>query len=347
MRRSPSSRRTCPTSSANSCPDREPWQGSGARPRVVVDGCDEGRPPRQEASQGTAMQNDPELRLRSKNFADPDDTRQMGRGTGAFVDVGRGLILGRAELQPGWRWSEDLKPVVGTPSCLVHHVQLVLSGRLGVQMDDGEEQVFGPGSVIDLPPGHDAWVHGDDRLVLVDMSGNSADFALPAPRARSVLTMLMTDIVSSTQTAAAIGDAAWKQRLGEHNRIGRRQLGRVGGGGIDQTGDGFLAAFVSAEAALRSALSIRDAVAAAGLQIRAGVHTGEVDLVEGGQLRGIAVHETARIMSAAPGGSVYSSGLPRALAGTGRAAFPPTGTHELKGFEEPMELFLVEERNSP
>ena len=290
----------------------------------------------------TAMRNEGEPPIRSKNLDHPDDTRPMGRGTGAFVDLGRGLILGRAELQPGWRWSEDLKPVVGTPSCLVHHVQLVLSGHLGVRMDGGEDEVFGPGSVIDIPPGHDAWVDGDEAVVLVDMSGNSADFALPAPRARSVLTMLMTDIVSSTQTAAAVGDAAWKQRLGDHNGIVRRQLERFGGREIATTGDGFLAAFLSAEAALRCALSIRDAVAAAGLEIRAGVHTGEVDLVEGGQLRGIAVHETARIMAAAAPGSVYASGLTRALAGASGVRFTSTGSHDLKGFEQPVELFRVE-----
>src|SRR3954470_6590230 len=288
-----------------------------------------------------------EPQLRTKNLDAPDEVRQLGRGRGAFVDLGNGLAIGRAVLEPGWRWSIDLKPVVGTPSCQVHHLQLVLAGRLGIRLDTGEEQVFGPNEIVDLPPGHDAWVDGDEPLVVVDMSGNSVDFGLPAPRSRSVLTMLMTDIVDSTPTAARMGDAAWKQRLGDHNRIVRRQLERFGGREIDTTGDGFLASFVSAEAALRCALSIRDAVAAAGLQVRAGVHTGEVDLVEDGQLRGIAVHETARIMSAAPGGSVYSSGLPRALAGTGRVAFTSTGTHELKGFEEPMELFRVEERTSP
>src|SRR4051812_19961843 len=145
--------------------------------------------------------------IRSKSLDHPDTARDMGRGTGEFVDLGRGLAIGRAMLQPGWRWSEDLRPVVGTPSCLVHHIQLVLSGRLGVQMDGGEEQVFGPSSVIDIPPGHDAWVVGDERVEIVDMSGNSPDFALPAPVSRSVLTMLMTDIVNSTQTAARMGDA--------------------------------------------------------------------------------------------------------------------------------------------
>ena len=281
--------------------------------------------------------------IRSKNLDQPDSTRPMGRGSGEFVDLGRGLTVGRGVLQPGWRWSEDLRSIVGTPSCRIHHIQLVLSGRLGVQMDGGAAQVFGPSSVIDIPPGHDAWVVGDEPVLLIDVSGNSADFALPAPTSRSVLTMLMTDIVNSTQTAARIGDAAWKQHLAEHNRIVRRQIERFGGREVATTGDGFLAAFSSSEAALRSALAIRDETAATGVEVRAGVHTGEVDLVEGGDLRGIAVHETARIMAAAQPGTVYASGMSRALAGAGRLSYTSTGTHALKGFEEPVELFRVAE----
>jgi class 3 adenylate cyclase len=279
--------------------------------------------------------------INSKSLDAPDSSRDLGRGSGEFVDLGKGLVIGRALLQPGWRWSEDVGPAVGSPSCPIHHVQLVVSGQLGVQLDGRHEHVFGPGWVVDLPPGHDAWVVGDEPLVIVDMSGNSADFAQPAREARSVVTMLMTDIVNSTQIAAAAGDDAWKQRLGEHNRIVRRQVERFGGREIDTTGDGFLVAFGSAEAALRGSLAIRDAVTHAGVEIRAGVHTGEVDVVEGGDLRGIAVHETARIMASAPPGEVYTSAITRALAGTSRVACSSVGTHVLKGFEEPVELFRV------
>ena len=283
-----------------------------------------------------------EVQFRTKNLDEPDEVRVLGRGRGAFVDLGNGLAIGRAVLEPGWRWSIDLKPVVGTPSCQVHHLQLVLSGRLGIRLDTGEQRVFGPNEIVDLPPGHDAWVDGDEPLIVVDMSGNSGDFALPAPRARAVLTMLMTDIVNSTQTAGRLGDAAWKQRLADHNRIVRRLLQRFGGREIDTTGDGFLAAFDSAERALRAALAIRDAVAEAGVEIRAGVHTGEVDVVESGNLRGIAVHETARIMAAARPGSVFASGLSRALAAASGLGFTSTGTHSMKGFDEPVELFEVD-----
>jgi len=281
--------------------------------------------------------------LTSKNLDQPDQVRQLGRGSGGYVDLGRGFAVGRAVLEPGWRWSEDLKPVVGTRWCQVHHLQLVLAGQLGVQMDGGEELVFGPTSIIDIPPGHDAWVVGDEPAVIVDMSGNSVDFALPAPHSRTVLTMVMTDIVGSTAMAAELGDAAWKQHMTAHNRIVRRQLERFEGREVDTTGDGFLAVFGSAERALRAALAISEAVQAAGVHVRAGVHTGEVDMVEGGQIRGIAVHETARIMAAAPADAVFASGLARALAGASRLTFESTGSHELKGFDEPVELFRVVE----
>jgi class 3 adenylate cyclase len=112
--------------------------------------------------------------------------------------------------------------------------------------------------------------------------------------------MLRTDIVDSTKTAADLGDAAWRQRLANHNRLVRRQLERFGGREVKTTGDGFLAASVSAEAGLRAALSAQEALVSAGIVIRSGVHTGEVDILAGGDLRGIAVHEAARIMAAAP-----------------------------------------------
>ena len=283
----------------------------------------------------------PQLTVR--NLDHPDAVRALGRGSGGFVDLGSGLVIGRAVLEPGWRWSEDVKSLVGTASCQIHHLQLILSGRLGVRMDAGEEAEVGPNEVVDIPSGHDAWVVGDEPLVIFDVFGHSADFAQPAAQPRAVLTMLMTDIVDSTKLAGQLGDAAWKGRLAEHNRIVRRQLAQLGGREVDTTGDGFLAAFNSAEAALRAAVSICAAVRSAGVEIRAGVHTGEVDLVEGGDLRGIAVHETARIMAAAGAGTVYTSGLTRVLAAASGLTFRSVGTHALKGFETPVELFTVGE----
>lgn len=250
------------------------------------------------------------------------------------------IAIGRATLQPGWRWSRDIKPIVGTAWCEAHHLQVMLQGRLGVEMDDGERGEYGPGEVFEIPPGHDTWVVGDEPAVLLDVFGNSADFGLPAPQTLVVATMLMTDIVGSTALAARIGDAAWRQRLEAHNRVVRSAIARFHGREIDTTGDGFLAVFDSAAAGLRAAMSIRDDVADLGLEVRIGVHTGEVETSEG-DVRGIAVHATARIMAAAGPQEILTSGVTRAIAGGPELAFADRGARELKGLPAPVELFEV------
>lgn len=275
-----------------------------------------------------------------RNLDDPERARPLGRGRGVVVDLGGGVAIGRAVFEPGWRWSVDIKPIVGTQSCQVHHLQLVLSGRLGLRMDSGEEVELGPNEVVDLPPGHDAWVVGEEPLVIVEMSGNSADFGLAAPHARSVQTMLMTDIVDSTRMAGRLGSAAWKQRLADHNRIVRGLLERYGGREVDTTGDGFLAAFNSAEAALRAALSIRDAVRVADVEIRAGVHTGECE-VSDGKVVGVAVSIGARIAALAAAGEVLVSSTVKDLVAGSEIEFEDRGLSELKGIPGEWRLFAV------
>jgi len=79
------------------------------------------------------------------------------------VELGN-VTVGRATFEPGWRWSEHVKPVAGTDSCLVPHVGYIISGRLGIAMDDGTEQEFGPDEAFVIPPGHDGWVVGDELV---------------------------------------------------------------------------------------------------------------------------------------------------------------------------------------
>ena len=275
-------------------------------------------------------------RIDLKSFRDPDELRQFELGTGEIVRVGSQTI-GRAALQPGWRWSTHMQPAMGTPSCPVHHVQVLLSGRFVVRMDDGEEMEFGPEDVFDIPPGHDAWVVGDEPVVLLDISGNTDVMGLPQGYERVVTTLLMTDIVDSTRIASERGDAAWKQILADHNRIVRRQLDRFRGTEINTTGDGFLATFDSAAAALRSAAAIRDLVRPAGVEVRIGVHTGEVELLPS-DIGGIAVHAVARIMSLAGPSEVLTSAATVGLADGGGLTFEDRGFHELKGLERPVEI---------
>lgn len=117
---------------------------------------------------------------------------------------------------------------------------------------------------------------------------------------RRLLTILFTDIVGSTATAAALGDRNWQQLLKQHDQLVRRELDRFGGREIDTTGDGFFATFDGTARAIRCACAINEAVRELGLELRAGLHTGECEL-DDGQVRGIAVHIGARGESGWPG----------------------------------------------
>jgi hypothetical protein len=104
------------------------------------------------------------------SFEQPDETREFPNGRAEIVNSADGAI-GRLVLEPGWRWSNDVKPVANTASCEAPHFQYHVSGRLAIRMDDGSEFVAGPGDVTSLPSGHDAWVVGDDPVVVVDWFG--------------------------------------------------------------------------------------------------------------------------------------------------------------------------------
>jgi len=278
-------------------------------------------------------------RIKRASLTDPGHGRALPRLHGQLARIGS-LGIGRAQLAPGWRWSEDVKPAVGTEWCMVHHVQVLLAGRFAVRMDDGEEAAFEAGDVFDLPPGHDAWVVGAAPVDILDISGNVGDFGLPAARTRTLATLLMTDIVGSTNILARVGDQAWKQQLGDHDRIVRAEIGRAGGIEIDTTGDGFLAEFTSAAGALETALRTCTSIEAIGVTVRVGVHTGEIERVDG-NVRGLAVHTTARVMAAAGPSEVLTTLTTTLLAQPGAFTFTSVGTRELKGLPAPIELFRV------
>lgn len=282
----------------------------------------------------------PRGRILRASLDDPSFGRTISRGQGSIVHVGP-LAIGRARLEPGWRWSDDVKPAVGTEWCELHHLHVLLAGRFASRMVGGETEEFGPGDVFDIPPGHDSWVVGDEPVVLLDVSGNVAEFGQPGATTRAVMTLLMSDIVESTPMAARLGDAAWRQVLADHNRIVRSQVARLRGREIDTTGDGFLVAYDSPAAAIDSAKAIRDAVRTIGLEVRIGVHTGEVEIAADG-LRGIAVHTTARVMAAAGPSQIVMTAVTRTLAEGSRITARELGRHELKGIPSPVELYSVE-----
>jgi quercetin dioxygenase-like cupin family protein len=117
--------------------------------------------------------------LESKSFDAPDETRPFAdKGAAEVVSLGAGTVL-KGRFEPGWRWSEHLRPVVGTDSCESPHLLYVLSGRMGVRMDDGTEGEVGPNDVARIDPGHDAWVVGDEACTVVDF-GASPSYAKPS-----------------------------------------------------------------------------------------------------------------------------------------------------------------------
>ncbi|MFI0739997.1 cupin domain-containing protein [Streptomyces sp. NPDC021100] len=110
--------------------------------------------------------------LMRKSFDAPEEVRPFedGKGRLELVSLSTGPV-GRATFEPGWRWSAHVGPIAGTDSCQAAHTSYVVSGRIKVVMDDGQEEEFGPGDVMSCPPGHDAWVVGDEACVIVDWQG--------------------------------------------------------------------------------------------------------------------------------------------------------------------------------
>jgi class 3 adenylate cyclase len=241
------------------------------------------------------------------------------------------LALGWEVLDPGWRWSSHVKPIVGTERCEFHHVSIVLEGRIGVETRDGEQIEAGSGSVLDIAPGHDAWVVGVGRVVIIDVQGVLGWAKAPEAGDRVLTTLLFTDIVGSTELASRLGDRAWRQRLTGHEEAVRSLLETYRGRESGTTGDGFLATFDAPAQAILCALAIASASSEMGIEIRAGVHTGEVEIV-GDDLRGVAVHLAARIMDAAGPGHVFVSSTTSELVSGAAIDFVDRGRHAFKGF---------------
>lgn len=118
------------------------------------------------------------MTLQSRNLDTPDEIRKFANGEFGVVTL-PGTIVGRAVFQPGWRWSNDVKPMAGTESCEAAHTGYIISGQMHVMMDDGAEADFGPGDAFVISAGHDAWIVSDEPCVALDWSA-AADYAKPA-----------------------------------------------------------------------------------------------------------------------------------------------------------------------
>lgn len=186
---------------------------------------------------------------------------------------------------------------------------------------------------------HLPWI-GDAEVVLGEIEEFLTGVRTGSEHDRFLATVLFTDIVGSTERAAALGDREWGDLLGAHHARVREQIARFGGREIDTAGDGFLATFDGPARAVRCAEAIGDALRPLGLEVRAGVHTGEIE-VAGDDVRGIAVHIGARVAAlAGPSEVLVSSTVKDLVAGSG-LAFEDRGLHALKGVPDQWHLYSV------
>ena len=279
-------------------------------------------------------------RLQAKTFASPDDVRNVSRAHFAVVKLDE-TTVSWARFEPGWSIAVDMAALYGSPRCPIHHLGYTVSGLLHVVMDDGEELDIGPGTVYEIPPGHDAWVVGDEPWITLDWtSGRTMTSMMDTSGERVVATVLFSDIVDSTATIGRIGDAAWRDLHLAHNLRLRDELNLFRGREISTTGDGFLAVFDSATRAVLCASAMTRTAAQLGLAIRVGIHTGEIELVAG-DARGLAVHTAARVLSIAAAGEVLVSSTTRDLLEGSGIELADAGMHELKGLSGARQLFRL------
>lgn len=285
------------------------------------------------------------MSIEVKAFEMPDDVVSFDHGRVELVKVGS-ITVGRETLEPGWRWSEHVRPIVGTEWCEFHHAMYLLSGRVRIVTREGEARDIVAGEVAAVSPGHDAWVLGDEPVVSIDIQGVIGWARPPEPGERVLTTVLFTDIVESTGTAERIGDQAWRRLLAAHEEDIRALVGHHRGRFVNTTGDGFVGTFDAPARAIRCALDLVDAAPRLGVAIRAGIHTGEVEFAAD-DLRGIAVHVAARVMAAAEPGTVYVSATTRELAIGAALEFLDRGTRALRGITGERQLFEARRMGTP
>jgi DNA-binding NarL/FixJ family response regulator len=183
---------------------------------------------------------------------------------------------------------------------------------------------------------------GVTRRLIAEFAGRAPrPAASPGPQADRVLaTVMFSDIVGSTERAAEVGDQEWRGVLDRHDAVVRRELEQHGGREVKSTGDGFLAVFDAPARAIRCAVTIRDELRAMGLEVRVGLHAGEVEL-RGDDVGGIAVHIGARIAASGEPGDVVVSSTVKDLAAGSNIAFADRGEQDLKGVPGSWRLFAV------
>jgi pimeloyl-ACP methyl ester carboxylesterase len=234
----------------------------------------------------------------------------------------------------------DIRPVLPTisvPTLVLHR-----AGDLDANVEEGRwiaNQIPGA-KFVELPGGdHLPWVADQDR-VLDEIERFLTGGLAPTESDRVLATILVTDIVASTERAAELGDRAWSELLDRHHSIVREQLRRFRGVEIDTAGDGFLATFDGPGRAIRAAAAIREGLRETAIEIRCGLHTGECERLDG-KLAGIAVHVAARIAGTADPGEIRVSGTVRDLVAGSGIEFADRRSVALRGVPGEQPLFAV------
>jgi class 3 adenylate cyclase/pimeloyl-ACP methyl ester carboxylesterase len=280
-------------------------------------------------------------------------------GTGALADVLAPSWAGDAGKRRWWARGErlaggpgyfraifdlylrtDVRPVLDSiqaPALLLHRRgdRHVLGGHVRYLAER-----IAHARLVEFDGDDDVWFAGDSDRVLDEIESFVTGARAAAPTNRVLSTVLFTDIVGSTERAEALGDEAWTAALDAHNGVVQRHVASARGEVIKFTGDGALATFDGPARAINCACAIRDAVQDLGLDIRAGLHTGEVEMVDR-DVHGIAVHIAARIMALAGPGEVLVSGVIPPLVLGSRIVFDDRGSHALKGVRDPWPVLAV------
>jgi class 3 adenylate cyclase len=235
--------------------------------------------------------------------------------------------MARATMESAMRLDvSDLLPTVTVPTLVVHAREDLVPIQLGRYIADHV-----PGARILEVPGRDhaPWFSEPDMIAAeIEELLTGARHARRSDR--RLATVLFTDIISSTERAATLGDARWRALLERHHELVREELGRFEGKEVKTVGDGFLATFDGPARAIRCTEAVRDAVGGLGIQLRAGIHTGECEVMDN-DIGGMAVHIAARVSGMAGAGEILVSRTVRDLVVGSGIEFQDRGSHELKG----------------
>ena len=260
-----------------------------------------------------------------------------------FERAGASPAMARALIEAGMRADVTaVLPTIQAPTVVLHRSGDVFPMAAGRQL----ARTIPGARLVELAGEDHAFWAGDTESVIAEIEEFLTGARTAATSDRILATILFTDIVGSTDRARSLGDRGWHELLEEHNARVRELLARFDGRELDTAGDGFFASFEGPGTAVRCACAITRSMRELDLEIRAGVHTGECERVDG-KLGGVAVHVGARIAATARSGEVLVSRTVRDLVAGSGLQFASRGTHRLRGIAEPWQLFAVDDSSVP